>query len=28
LDDDGALLLRSDHGRLERVVGGDVALAK
>jgi BirA family biotin operon repressor/biotin-[acetyl-CoA-carboxylase] ligase len=28
LDDDGALLLRTDHGHLERIVGGDVALEK
>ena len=28
LDDDGALLVRTDHGRLERVIGGDVALEK
>jgi BirA family transcriptional regulator, biotin operon repressor / biotin---[acetyl-CoA-carboxylase] ligase len=28
LDDDGALLIRTEHGRLERVVGGDVALEK
>jgi BirA family transcriptional regulator, biotin operon repressor / biotin---[acetyl-CoA-carboxylase] ligase len=28
LDDDGALLLRTDHGRLERVIGGDVTLVK
>ena len=28
LDDDGALLLRTEHGRLERVVGGDVLLEK
>lgn len=27
LDDDGALLIRTEHGRLERVVGGDVTLA-
>ena len=26
LDDDGALLLRTEHGRLERIVGGDVSL--
>ena len=24
LDDDGALLLRTEHGTLERVTGGDV----
>lgn len=28
LDDDGALLLRTEHGRLERVIGGDVTLEK
>jgi BirA family biotin operon repressor/biotin-[acetyl-CoA-carboxylase] ligase len=28
LDDDGALLLRTDHGRLERITGGDVTLEK
>jgi BirA family biotin operon repressor/biotin-[acetyl-CoA-carboxylase] ligase len=28
LDDSGALLLRTDHGHLERVVGGDVTLEK
>jgi BirA family transcriptional regulator, biotin operon repressor / biotin---[acetyl-CoA-carboxylase] ligase len=28
LDDDGALLLRTAHGHLERIVGGDVTLAK
>ncbi len=28
LDDDGALLVRTEHGRLERVIGGDVALEK
>lgn len=27
LDDDGALLLRTEHGTLERVMGGDVTLA-
>jgi BirA family biotin operon repressor/biotin-[acetyl-CoA-carboxylase] ligase len=26
LDDDGALLLRTEHGHLERVIGGDVTL--
>lgn len=26
LGDDGALLLRTDHGHLERIIGGDVAL--
>jgi BirA family biotin operon repressor/biotin-[acetyl-CoA-carboxylase] ligase len=28
LDNEGALLLRTQHGRLERVVGGDVTLEK
>lgn len=28
LDDDGALLIRTEHGRLERVIGGDVTLEK
>jgi len=28
LDADGALLLRTEHGRLERVTGGDVALER
>jgi BirA family transcriptional regulator, biotin operon repressor / biotin---[acetyl-CoA-carboxylase] ligase len=28
LDDDGALLIRSEHGHLERVIGGDVMLEK
>ena len=28
LDSDGALLLRTDHGHLERVVGGDVVIEK
>ena len=28
LDEDGALLLRTEHGRLERIVGGDVTLEK
>jgi BirA family transcriptional regulator, biotin operon repressor / biotin---[acetyl-CoA-carboxylase] ligase len=28
LDDSGALLLRTDHGHLERIVGGDVTLTK
>lgn len=27
LDEDGALLIRTQHGRLERIVGGDVTLA-
>jgi biotin-(acetyl-CoA carboxylase) ligase len=28
LGDDGALLLRTQHGRLERIIGGDVTLEK
>lgn len=28
LDEDGALLLRTEHGRLERVMGGDVTIEK
>ncbi|MCC6233613.1 MAG: biotin--[acetyl-CoA-carboxylase] ligase [Verrucomicrobiales bacterium] len=28
LDEEGALLVRTDHGRLERVIGGDVTLQK
>jgi BirA family transcriptional regulator, biotin operon repressor / biotin---[acetyl-CoA-carboxylase] ligase len=28
LDPDGALLLRTDHGHLERIIGGDVTLEK
>jgi BirA family biotin operon repressor/biotin-[acetyl-CoA-carboxylase] ligase len=28
LDSDGALLLRTDHGHLERIVGGDVSIEK
>ena len=28
LDTDGALLLRTQHGRLERIIGGDVTLEK
>jgi BirA family transcriptional regulator, biotin operon repressor / biotin---[acetyl-CoA-carboxylase] ligase len=28
LDEEGALLLRTEHGRLERIVGGDVLLEK
>jgi BirA family transcriptional regulator, biotin operon repressor / biotin---[acetyl-CoA-carboxylase] ligase len=28
LDEDGALLVRTQHGRLERIVGGDVTLEK
>jgi len=27
LDDDGALLLRTEHGQLERITGGDVSIA-
>jgi BirA family biotin operon repressor/biotin-[acetyl-CoA-carboxylase] ligase len=27
LDEDGALLLRTEHGHLERVVGGDVTMS-
>ena len=27
LDDDGALLLRTEHGTLERVTGGDVTMS-
>jgi BirA family biotin operon repressor/biotin-[acetyl-CoA-carboxylase] ligase len=27
LDDDGALLLRTEHGRLERVTAGDVTMS-
>ena len=27
-DDDGALLLRTEHGHLERIIGGDVTLEK
>src|SRR5882762_141202 len=27
LDDNGALLLRTEHGHLERIIGGDVSLA-
>ena len=26
LDDNGALLLRTEHGHLERIIGGDVSL--
>jgi BirA family biotin operon repressor/biotin-[acetyl-CoA-carboxylase] ligase len=26
LDDDGALLVRTEHGRIERVIGGDVSV--
>ena len=26
LDEDGALLLRTEHGHLERIIGGDVTL--
>lgn len=28
LDDEGALLLRTEHGRLERIIGGDVTVEK
>jgi len=28
LDEDGALLLRTEHGHLERIMGGDVTLEK
>lgn len=28
LDEDGALLLRTEHGRLERIIGGDVLMEK
>jgi BirA family biotin operon repressor/biotin-[acetyl-CoA-carboxylase] ligase len=28
LDDDGALLLRTEHGHLERIIGGDVSVQK
>ena len=28
LDDDGALLVRTQHGRLERIIGGDVTIEK
>ena len=28
LDEDGALLVRTEHGRLERIIGGDVTLEK
>ena len=28
LDESGALLLRSEHGQVERVISGDVTLAK
>ena len=28
LDDDGALRLRTEHGHLERIIGGDVTLEK
>ena len=28
LDDDGALLVRTEHGRLERIIGGDVTMEK
>ena len=28
LDSEGALLVRTEHGRLERIIGGDVTLKK
>jgi biotin-(acetyl-CoA carboxylase) ligase len=28
LGDDGALLLRTEHGHLERIVGGDIQIEK
>jgi biotin-(acetyl-CoA carboxylase) ligase len=28
LDEDGALLVRTEHGHLERIIGGDVTLEK
>ena len=28
LDDDGALLVRTEHGHLERIIGGDVTYGK
>ena len=28
LDDEGALRVRTEHGRLERIVGGDVTLLR
>ena len=28
LDDEGALLVRTEHGHLERIIGGDVTLGK
>jgi BirA family transcriptional regulator, biotin operon repressor / biotin---[acetyl-CoA-carboxylase] ligase len=28
LDDDGSLLVRTEHGRLERIIGGDVTVEK
>jgi BirA family biotin operon repressor/biotin-[acetyl-CoA-carboxylase] ligase len=28
LDEEGSLLVRTEHGRVERIVGGDVALEK
>jgi len=28
LDQDGALLMRTQHGRLERIIGGDVTVEK
>ncbi|MFP6903524.1 MAG: biotin--[acetyl-CoA-carboxylase] ligase, partial [Verrucomicrobiia bacterium] len=28
LDENGALLLRTEHGRIERIIGGEVTLTK
>jgi biotin-(acetyl-CoA carboxylase) ligase len=28
LDSDGAMLLRTEHGHLERIIGGDVTIEK
>jgi len=28
LDDEGALVLRTEHGRLQRITGGDVTIEK
>jgi biotin-(acetyl-CoA carboxylase) ligase len=28
LNEDGALLVRTEHGRLEHIIGGDVSLTK
>jgi BirA family biotin operon repressor/biotin-[acetyl-CoA-carboxylase] ligase len=28
LDDEGALILRTEHGRLQRITGGDVRIEK